>query len=463
MYRTAIALKRLLLIVGDLCALQLALVATLWLRYGGWNGDIWRQHAVAFAWVTGLWIIGLFVTGLYDLTKTRNGLTFFRMFLEGMIANLLVAFAFFYLIPVFGIAPRTNLLLYFAVALLITYAWRLAFNRAAGTGLFGNRLLFVGSREDADTLRDLLSNSTLGFKLVAVIQTDATATDSVHRELDGIRREQDVSALDRIIAEERIDTIVLGHGLDEIPALRDALYRTLASSIAFVDRRELEETITGRVSLQSVTKAWFLEHLRESEKTWFEMAKRISDVLLAIPFGLLAIAFTPIVALLIVFSSPGPVFYSQRRLGKNGKTFRLWKFRTMHTDAEKNGPQFTASAKTDPRLFWVGRLLRQLRIDELPQIWNVLRGDLAFVGPRPERPEFVEPLMERMPYYALRHLTRPGLTGWAQVKFLTPTASLEDNLKKLQYDLFYVKHRSLILDLAILLKTIGIVLRRQGT
>jgi lipopolysaccharide/colanic/teichoic acid biosynthesis glycosyltransferase len=135
----------------------------------------------------------------------------------------------------------------------------------------------------------------------------------------------------------------------------------------------------------------------------------------------------------------------------------------MDADAEKDGPRFTASTKTDPRLFPLGRLLRQLRIDELPQIWNVLRGDLSFVGPRPERPEFVEPLTERMPYYNLRHLTRPGLTGWAQVRFLTPTSSLEDNLKKLQYDLYYIKHRSLMLDLAILLKTVGIVLRRQGT
>lgn len=142
---------------------------------------------------------------------------------------------------------------------------------------------------------------------------------------------------------------------------------------------------------------------------------------------------------------------------------RIWKFRTMHTDSERGGAQFTANAKTDPRLFKFGRIMRQLRIDELPQVWNVIRGDLSFVGPRPERPEFVAPLNEQVPYYALRHLARPGLTGWAQVLYLTPTAHLEDNLKKLQYDLYYIKHRSLVLDAAILLKTIGIVLRRQGT
>jgi lipopolysaccharide/colanic/teichoic acid biosynthesis glycosyltransferase len=171
----------------------------------------------------------------------------------------------------------------------------------------------------------------------------------------------------------------------------------------------------------------------------------------------------PFIAITTKLSSKGPIIYSQLRVGKNGKTFKIYKFRTMHIDAEKDGARFTADAKTDPRLFAFGRFMRRARIDELPQIWNVLIGDLSLIGPRPERPEFVTPLIERMPYYALRHLTRPGLTGWAQVMFLTPTASLEDNLKKLQYDLYYIKHRSFFLDALILLRTIGIVLRRQGT
>jgi lipopolysaccharide/colanic/teichoic acid biosynthesis glycosyltransferase len=169
------------------------------------------------------------------------------------------------------------------------------------------------------------------------------------------------------------------------------------------------------------------------------------------------------VALAIKLSSPGKIFYSQVRVGRHGANIRIWKFRTMKEDAEKEGPQFSTDVKTDPRITSVGRILRQLRVDELPQIWNVLKGDLSLIGPRPERPEFVEPLLDRMPYYQLRHLTKPGLTGWAQVLFLTPTSSLDDNLKKLQYDLYYIKHRSFLLDAAILLKTIGIVLKRQGT
>ncbi|HWQ99254.1 MAG TPA: exopolysaccharide biosynthesis polyprenyl glycosylphosphotransferase [Candidatus Methylomirabilis sp.] len=459
MYKTALNLKRLLLIGGDVLALQAALVATLWLRYGQLNPLTWQQHQTPFLYITALWVVGLFVAGLYDLSKSLNGLAFFRLFLEGMIVNLLVAFAFFYLVPVFGIEPRTNLLLYFAIALLLLYVWRLLFNTYVARGLFRNRLLYVGPSEDALMVCGLLKGYPMGFQLCAVIHT----TPRTSHDATGVRWEDRLAALDDVIARERINAIVLGHSLESLPELRDALYRTLYFSTALIDRKELEETLTGRVPVAMVTKAWFLENLRESEKTWYEAVKRALDVLLAIPFGILTIAVTPLVAIVIKLSSRGPVFYSQNRVGKGGSIFKIWKFRTMHADAEKNGPQFTASAKRDPRLFWAGRVMRQLRVDELPQIWNVLKGDLSFIGPRPERPEFVSPLVERMPYYSLRHLTRPGLTGWAQIQFLTPTASLEDNLKKLQYDLYYIKHRSLILDLAILLKTIGIVVRRQGT
>jgi len=459
MYRIGIGLKRLLLVVGDLAIYQLALALMLALRYGGLNPSDWERHELPFAIVSVLWIITSYVAGLYDLHQLKNGVKFFRLYLEGMIANLAVAFAFFYLIPGFGIAPRTNLVLYFALALLLGYGWRLIYNRALATTLFKNRLLFIGSASDAIKARTLLERSGLGLELVAVLAT----SQGEHLDDSRIAWYESLDRLEDVLRDQHINTILLGHRPDDVAGLRDALYRTLFHPVTLLDRTGLEEATTGRVPLEYVSQTWFLEHLREHEKTWYEGLKRVTDILLAIPFGIVALVITPLVALLIKLSSPGPVFYSQTRVGKGGKMFKIIKFRSMHTDAEKNGPQFTASAKTDPRLFAVGRMLRQLRVDELPQIWNVFKGELSFIGPRPERPEFVEELTRRMPYYALRHLTRPGLTGWAQVKFLTPTAGLEDNLKKLQYDLYYIKHRSPLLDLAIMLKTIGIVLRRQGT
>lgn len=456
MYRLTINLKRLLLLAIDFVALEIALLTTLWLRYGTVTEQQWEQHLVPFTIVAFLWIVGLFVTGLYDLTKARNGITFFRTYLEGMIVNLLIGFAFFYLIPVFGIEPRTNLILFFVLSLLLIYCWRLSFNRFLARGLFKNRLLYVGPSHDALLLRELIFGNTLGFELVGVVHM----TPRVTHDADGLLWIEDKQAIPYIVQSERVNGIVLGHEAYDHPDIRDSLYRSLHTSAALIDRKELEETLTGRIPLEAVDKSWFLRNLRESEKMWFEAVKRGLDLLFVIPVALVSLAFTPFIALAIKLSSPGPVLFRQNRIGKHGKEFAMVKFRTMHH--EPSPQQALFATEGDPRITRVGMVLRALRLDELPQVWNVVRGDMTFVGPRPEQPEFVRLLTERMPYYQLRHLTRPGLTGWAQVKYKY-ASSLEENLVKLQYDLFYVKHRSLILDLAILLKTINIILRRQGT
>lgn len=457
MLKNKLNLKRFILVLGDLAIFESALLLTLLIRYGGL--DNWPQHALPFSLLALLWLAGFYVTGLYDLTIAGEVMRFFRTFLEGMIANLAVAMAFFYLIPVFGISPRTNLFLFFVLSLLLGYAWRLAFNRFLAERFSRGRVLFIGPTDEARRLHELFTRSSLGLELTAALSSTGISDPTLPIEwLDN------VNLVDQVVADKKISSVVLGVRPDELPELKTALYRALFHPVVVLDRAEIEENTTGRIPLSYVSETWFLHHLHEAEKAWYETAKRIFDLLLAIPVGLITLVILPFAALAIKLSSPdGPIFFSQERVGKSGKTFRLWKFRSMVPDAEKDGPRFTADAKTDPRLFTVGRFMRATRLDELPQVWNVIRGDLSFIGPRPERPEFVAPLVERMPHYALRHLTKPGLTGWAQVKFLTPIASLDDNLTKLQYDLFYIKNRSFLLDFAILLKTVGVMVRRQGT
>lgn len=451
-------LKRLILIAGDIVIFQASLLLTLLLRYGQITPPILTQHLFPFFILSGLWIIGIYIAGLYDLSLGQEPLRLFRTYLEGMIANLAVAIGFFYLIPIFGIAPRTNLFVHFTIFLLFGYIWRLFFHKKILARFSRGRVLFIGPAPEAKTIHELLQQSSLGMDLVAVLPTQGIAESKLN-----CLWIQEANEIAPLIQREHIQAIVLGVRLEDMPEIRKALYETLFTQVTLLDRAEIEEATTGRIPLSYVSEGWFLHHLRESNKTWYETVKRGMDVVLSIPFGILTLLVLPPVALLIRIMSPGPIFYSQVRVGRGGKPITIWKFRSMRVDSEKNGPQFTASTATDPRVTPIGRLLRQLRIDELPQIWSVLKGDLSLVGPRPERPEFVGPLIERVPYYALRHLARPGLTGWAQVRFLTPTSNLEDNLKKLQYDLFYIKHRSLMLDLTILLKTVGIVLRRQGT
>ncbi len=458
MIHFSLNIKRFILLVGDFTVFEVSLVITLLIRYGGITSQNWMLHVWPFTIVSILWLFGLYIAGMYDLSLFQNPLRLFRTYLEGMIANLAVALGFFYLIPAFGIAPRTNLFLHFVVSLLIGYTWRLLYNRYVSDRFARGRILYVGPAEETKHVHQLLQDSSLGLDLIAAIPSSGLPDSSLR-----IAWKDSFMALEPALREHSITAIVLGVHPESHPELKSALYQSLFHSVVLMDRAELEEATTGRIPLSYVSETWFLHHLNESQKTWYELLKRAVDIVLAIPFGLLTIALLPFIFLIMKITMPGPIFYSQTRVGKGGKLITIWKFRSMIVDSEKFGPQFTADAKNDPRLTRIGRLMRQLRIDELPQIWNVLRGDLSLIGPRPERPEFVAPLVERMPYYNLRHLTRPGLTGWAQVRFLTPTASLEDNLKKLQYDLYYIKHRSIPLDLAILLKTIGIVLKRQGT
>jgi exopolysaccharide biosynthesis polyprenyl glycosylphosphotransferase len=461
MSRVGILLKQFLLVLGDYAVFHMALILTLLLRFGALRSSDWKIHILPFAILGLLWVVSFYINGLYDLLLTRDHLKFFRAYIEGMIVNLLMGLAYFYIIP-FGIAPRTNLLLHFAFALLLGYAWRMLYNRLLVPRLFHNRVLFIGQPAEATRLRELFEHSPFGFELAATIETAPIAQETG----TPIQWRASFDTLEQLLIEKNIQTIVLGHRPDEVPGLREALYKTLFTNVAILDRAHLEETLTGRIPLEHVSQIWFLENLRENEKAWYENVKRLMDITLAIPFGVLTAALFPLVALFTKLTSPGPVLFSQVRIGRFGHPFRIWKFRTMVATAPDGSAELEGKAQfaqtNDPRITSFGKFMRTVRLDELPQIWNVLRGEMSFIGPRPERPEFVATLTEQMPFYALRHLTRPGLTGWAQVRF--PYAgTFEDNLKKLQYDLFYIRHRSPMLDLSILLRTIGIVLRRKGT
>jgi len=190
-----------------------------------------------------------------------------------------------------------------------------------------------------------------------------------------------------------------------------------------------------------------------------QLTRRIASFLVAALGLLLFLPFFPFVALAVRLSSNGPLFFRQTRIGMNGKTFSVYKFRSMVQDAEASGAKW--ATRNDPRITPFGNFMRKTRIDEIPQLWNVLRGDMGLVGPRPERPEFVPWLAEQLPFYDLRHMIRPGLTGWAQVRFKYG-ATLEDSREKLEYDLYYIKHMSLGLDLMIMFETIKTIVRRRG-
>jgi len=207
-----------------------------------------------------------------------------------------------------------------------------------------------------------------------------------------------------------------------------------------------------RVLLETINETWFSENIRQ--KKAYEIAKRSFDILFSLLGVLITIIIFPLIALVIKIDSPGPIFYSQKRVGKNGKIFTLYKFRTMKSNVENN--HFRPTTLNDSRVTKIGKILRRTHIDELPQLYNILKGDISFVGPRPEAIELVKYFKKEIPYYNFRHLIKPGFTGWAQINYHY-TISVEETKEKLQYDFYYIKDRSFFLDLAIILKTIRII------
>jgi exopolysaccharide biosynthesis polyprenyl glycosylphosphotransferase len=243
------------------------------------------------------------------------------------------------------------------------------------------------------------------------------------------------------------------------PEIFSLLSKLLPAGVDFYNLSGFWEELNRSLPISEMDEPRFLESLGGTRKQFYETRKRFLDILSALFLGFFLLIFTPFVAFGIRLNSPGPIFYRQKRVGKGGKVFEAFKFRTMIADAERNGARW--AKKNDSRVTKFGRLLRITRIDELPQLINVLRSEMSLIGPRPERPEFVKKLEKQIPHYGLRHIVRPGLTGWAQVNY-PYGASIKDASRKLRYDLYYLKHRSLVLDAEIILKTIKVVVGREG-
>jgi sugar transferase (PEP-CTERM system associated) len=231
------------------------------------------------------------------------------------------------------------------------------------------------------------------------------------------------------------------------------------NGVVIEDASPLIERLTGKVPLDGLNPSTLIFTEGFNVRAPLMFVRRLVSITVSLVALTICLPFVPFIALAVRLSSPGPIFFSQMRVGRRGRPFRVFKFRTMRQDAEAKGAVW--AAKNDPRVTTLGRFMRKTRLDETPQLWNVLRGDMAFVGPRPERPEFVQWLSNEIPYYDLRHIIRPGITGWAQVRYQYG-ASLEETSQKLEYDLYYVKHLSLGLDLLIIFETIKTIILRRG-
>lgn len=388
---------------------------------------------------------------LYDPTHfDEKGELYFRLLLvPGLVAVGLGLVATVFPKSTLGNSSSLLGLIILTVALL---AWRSAYSWLAQQPYLRDRVYVLGAGERAQRLVcGLQTRPELGVDVVGWSgdMEGAVTRQSLASHLQAVARDQDVHYV--IVAmQDRRDTM----------PMQELLQLRLQSAVRIEEATSWLEKISGKIEVENLYPSWiiFAKGFRHSET--LRLGRRLLNFTAGLITLLLSAPLIPFIALAIRIDSAGPVLYRQKRVGRGGKVFLCYKFRTMRPDAEAdNGP--TWADDDDPRITRVGKVLRVTRLDEIPQMWCVLKGDMAFVGPRPERPEFVEWLTREIPYYSLRHLVRPGITGWAQIRYKYGN-TVEDAKEKLQYDLFYIKNASIGLDVLIMFQTIKIIVLRRG-
>lgn len=445
--------KQILLLLGDWGFLYLSLFLALAVRFQkNPHADIWTQHWPIFTFVFLAWLLIFYLNGLYDLRHAKNNFDFFSSFFISVSINLFLAIGFFYIISLPAMSPKTILLILTALFIPLFSLWRLLSHWLLQTKTFHTHLVFLGLTQEAlELVRTFSNNPQIGYDVPLVVAEESNQfLKELPKEIEIL---YSLDGLSGYLKIKKIDTIIVSYSKVE-PQLERFLYETLLQRINIFNLDSFFEDVTHRIPLTILSEGWFLNNLSRPQKKAFQIFKRGVDLLLALVMGIFFLIFFSPLALLIYINDRQMIFYKQTRVGRDGKIFNIYKFRTMVVGAESQGPEFTKIG--DARVTRVGKILRLLRLDELPQAWNILKNEMSFIGPRPERPEFVAELQKMMPYYNVRHLIKPGLTGWAQVNYKY-TDSLEGNLIKLQYDLFYIKNQSLLIDFVTLIKTIKAV------
>ena len=402
-------------------------------------------------------LAAFYLFDLYDFVVMQNRRELMLRLVQALGLGWMALALSFYIYPPLMIGRGVSLIA-LPMALALMVGWRISIHWFLGHPDFGERILVVGSGNLAvEVARQVLDRPDAGYRIVGFVGTDS---EMLGKSLINPRVIGLTDDLDEIVKRESIDRIVVAMGERRGQIPNDKLLKlSLAGEVSIEEGATFYERVTGRVSLDMVRPSWLIFNGRGRQSRLDAITRSAVHRLVAFTGAVLSLPLVILTAILIKIDSRGPVFYRQERVGTNGHPFVLTKFRSMKIDAEKSGPVW--ANKGDERVTRVGRIIRKTRIDEIPQFWNILRGEMYFVGPRPERPHFVDQLAQEIPYYEQRHLIAPGLTGWAQINY-PYGASVEDARQKLQYDLFYIKNHSLLLDAIILFETIKIILFGRG-
>ena len=435
-----------ILFLGDIFFFVLSLWLTLVVRYLAMPSEmLFAGHLVPFFILFTVWIIVFFISGLYGKhTLVLKG-RLPSIILNAQVINIVIAALFFFFIPYFGIAPKTNLLIYLIISFFFILFWRIYGQDVLTTRAKQNAIL-IGSGEEMHELKDEVNhNNKYDIKFDSFIDLSSLTGLDFQEEVLGRIYTENISIMVIDLRDERVEPI-LPH-----------LYNLLFAKVRFIDLHKVYEDIFERVPLSLLKHNWFLENISLSPKIFYSFFKRLIDEIISL-FGLVItfVVFYPLVSLAIKLEDGGSVFYTDERIGQYNKKIKILKFRTMSEKEGENGKKQVTK---------VGAFLRKTRIDEFPQFFNVVKGDLSLIGPRPEIPELAKKYEQEISYYNVRHLIKPGLSGWAQIHPERPpkfTVGYEETRTKLAYDLYYIKNRSMLLDFVISLLTIKTIASRSG-
>jgi len=449
-----------LLLLAEAAVVFGAIVGAVYLRLGledSQNELILRQGFLKAALATLFCLATFYLFDLYDFVVMHDRRELVLRLVQALGLSWVALALAFYAFPQLMLGRGISLIA-LALALGLMVGWRVSIHWLLGHPDFGEKILIVGSGTFAvEVAREMLERPDAGYRIAGFVGSDP---ELLGKSLINPRVIGLTSELNEVVRREGIDRIIvaMGERRGQLPT-NELLQLSLAGTVNIEEGASFYERVTGRVSLNMIRPSWLIFSSRGRQARIAGITRNIVHRIVALVGALFSLPIAIVTAILIKLDSRGPILYKQERVGKNGGAFTVMKFRSMCADAEKAGPVW--ATEDDDRTTRVGKIIRKLRIDEIPQFWNILRGEMDFVGPRPERPHFVSQLAEEIPYYEQRHLIAPGLTGWAQIKY-PYGASVEDARQKLQYDLYYIKNQSLMLDAIILFETVKIILFGRG-
>jgi sugar transferase (PEP-CTERM system associated) len=458
---TKFSLRTIGLLLADAAIIYGGIILAMYLRLGvdgseyqlnGNNG--WLKILLA----TTVCALILYFYDLYDYTVMTNRRELMLRLVQALgIGWALLAFIFYFAPPL--LIGRGVSVISVPLVLVLLLSWRVLIHYLTGHPEIGEKILVVGTGQAAlDTVEAVSERRDAGYRIVGFVTENGIQPNTKIGETTVVGTTQE---LDSIVKNEKIDRIVIAvrerRGTFPTETL---LKMSLAGNVNIEECTSFFERVTGQVHVDMLRPSWLIFAGRPKDTRLKTVFRETVHRGLALIGLILSLPVAVLTAILIKLESRGAVFYRQERVGRNGKIFKVIKFRSMRSDAEKDGKPVWATADDD-RVTRVGRVIRKIRVDEIPQFWNIIKGEMSFVGPRPERPHFVAQLAEEIPFYEHRHLVAPGLTGWAQIKY-PYGASVHDARQKLQYDLYYIKNQSLALDLVIVFETVKTVLFGKG-